>query len=86
MLDGEELELVSVGVDGSPLPADRYHLAEHSLALYGLPETATVEIVSRCKPAANSTLMGLYVSGGNFFTQCEAEGFRRITWFADRPT
>ena len=85
VLDGEELELVSVGVDGSPLPADRYHLAEHSLALYGLPETATVEIVSRCKPAANSTLMGLYVSGGNFFTQCEAEGFRRITWFADRP-
>ena len=48
VLDGEELELVSVGVDGSPLPADRYHLAEHSLALYGLPETATVEIVSRC--------------------------------------
>ncbi|AUT47188.1 aminopeptidase N [Achromobacter sp. AONIH1] len=85
VLDGEELELVSVGVDGSPLPADRYHLAGHSLALYGLPETATVEIVSRCKPAANSTLMGLYVSGGNFFTQCEAEGFRRITWFADRP-
>ncbi|MBR8655068.1 aminopeptidase N [Achromobacter sp. Marseille-Q0513] len=85
VLDGEELELVSVGVDGSPLPADRYHLSEHSLALYGLPETATVEIVSRCKPAANSTLMGLYVSGGNFFTQCEAEGFRRITWFADRP-
>ena len=68
-----------------PAPADRYHLAEHSLALYGSPETATVEIVSRCKPAANSTLMGLYVSGGNFFTQCEAEGFRRITWFADRP-
>ncbi|OCZ62822.1 aminopeptidase N [Achromobacter xylosoxidans] len=85
VLDGEELELVSVGVDGQALPADRYHLSEHSLALYGLPAEATVEIVSRCKPSANSTLMGLYVSGGNFFTQCEAEGFRRITWFADRP-
>ncbi len=85
VLDGEELELVSVGVDGQALPADRYHLSEHSLALYGLPAEATVEIVSRCKPSANSTLMGLYVSGGNFFTQCEAEGFRRITCFADRP-
>ena len=57
-----------------------------STALYGLPETATVEIVSRCKPAANSTLMGLYVSGGNFFTQCEAEGFRRITGSPTAPT
>ncbi len=85
VLDGEDLELVSVGVDGQALAADRYHLSEHSLALYGLPAEASVEIVSRCKPAANSTLMGLYVSGGNFFTQCEAEGFRRITWFADRP-
>lgn len=85
VLDGEELELVSVGVDGQALPADRFHLSEHSLALYGLPAEASVEIVSRCKPSANSTLMGLYVSGGNFFTQCEAEGFRRITWFADRP-
>ena len=85
ILDGEDLELVSVGVDGTALPADSYRLSEHSLALYGLPPAATVEIVSRCKPSANSTLMGLYVSGGNFFTQCEAEGFRRITWFADRP-
>lgn len=85
VLDGEDLELVSVAVDGQPLAADRYHQSEHSLALYGLPADASVEIVSRCKPAANSTLMGLYVSGGNFFTQCEAEGFRRITWFADRP-
>ena len=79
VLDGEDLELVSVAVDGQPLAADRYHQSEHSLALYGLPADASVEIVSRCKPAANSTLMGLYVSGGNFFTQCEAEGFRRIT-------
>ncbi len=85
VLDGEDLELVSVGVDGAALPADSYRLSEHSLALYGLPASAKVEIVSRCKPSANSTLMGLYVSGGNFFTQCEAEGFRRITWFADRP-
>ena len=85
VLDGEELELVSVGVDGAAWPADRYRLSDHRLELLGLPASAAVEIVSRCKPSANSTLMGLYVSGGNFFTQCEAEGFRRITWFADRP-
>jgi len=85
VLDGEELELVSVGVDGAALPADRYRLSERRLEIHGLPASATVEIVGRCKPSANSTLMGLYVSGGNFFTQCEAEGFRRITWFADRP-
>ncbi|GAB3335617.1 aminopeptidase N [Bordetella tumulicola] len=84
-LDGTELELVSLRVDGEPWPADRYTLDALTLTLSGLPATATVEITSRCNPSANSTLMGLYVSGGNFFTQCEAEGFRRITWFADRP-
>ncbi len=85
VLDGAELELVSLQVDGKPWPADRYTLDDSALVLSGLPGAATIEIVSRCRPAANSTLMGLYVSGGNFFTQCEAEGFRRITWFADRP-
>lgn len=84
-LDGSELELVSVCVDGRQLSPGEYTLDEHALTLHALPDTALVEIVSRCRPAANSTLMGLYVSGGNFFTQCEAEGFRRITWFADRP-
>jgi len=85
VLDGTELELVSLRVDGAPWPAGRYTLDEAALTLSGLPAQATIEIVSRCRPSANSTLMGLYVSGGNFFTQCEAEGFRRITWFADRP-
>jgi len=85
VLDGIELELVSLAVDGAPWPAERYMLDEAALTLSGLPARATIDIVSRCRPSANSTLMGLYVSGGNFFTQCEAEGFRRITWFADRP-
>jgi aminopeptidase N len=84
-LDGEALELLSLTVDGQPWPASQYTVSEHRLTVTGLPERALVETVSRCNPAANSTLMGLYVSGGNFFTQCEAEGFRRITWFADRP-
>ncbi|MBO9355858.1 aminopeptidase N [Bordetella petrii] len=85
VLDGTDLQLVSLQVDGQAWPADRYTLDEHTLVLAGLPARATLDVVSRCRPAANSTLMGLYVSGGNFFTQCEAEGFRRITWFADRP-
>ncbi|MBV7485694.1 aminopeptidase N [Bordetella sp. BOR01] len=85
VLDGIELELVSLQVDGQAWPATRYTLDDHTLTLSGLPARATIDIVSRCRPSANSTLMGLYVSGGNFFTQCEAEGFRRITWFADRP-
>lgn len=85
VLDGEALELVSIRVDGRDWARDGYVLDDATLTLRGLPPSAAVEIVSRCRPAANSTLMGLYVSGGNFFTQCEAEGFRRIAWFADRP-
>jgi len=84
-LDGEDLELVSLAVDGVPLAADRYTLSGARLAIRGLPARATLEIASRCRPAANSTLMGLYVSGRSLFTQCEAEGFRRIVWSADRP-
>jgi len=84
-LDGEALELVSLRVNGQPWPETQYRVDAHALTVSGLPERAEVETVSRCHPAENSTLMGLYVSGGSFFTQCEAEGFRRITWFADRP-
>ena len=84
-LDGEALELVSLRVDGQAWPDAQYSVGAHALIISGLPERADIEIVNRCHPAANSTLMGLYVSGDSFFTQCEAEGFRRITWFADRP-
>ena len=59
-LDGEALELVSLHVDGLPWPAERYAVSEHSLVIRGLPAQARVETVSRCNPAANSTLMGLY--------------------------
>jgi len=84
-LDGEELELLSVAVDGEPWGPDRYTVGPARLDLPGLPGEAVVELVSRCSPQANSKLMGLYVSGESLFTQCEAEGFRRICWFADRP-
>ena len=85
VLDGEDLETLSVSVDGRMLPADSYRIDAATLALAELPDACTLEIVTRIKPAANTQLMGLYVSGGVFCTQCEAEGFRRITWFQDRP-
>jgi aminopeptidase N len=82
-LMGEALELVSVAIDGAPHPAHRAH--EHGLTVDNVPDAFELRIESACKPAENTTLSGLYVSSGNFFTQCEAEGFRRITYFLDRP-
>jgi aminopeptidase N len=84
-LDGEELETLSVEVDGRTLKAGEYQVEAERLTIPGLPDACTVTTVVRINPAANTQLMGLYVSGGNFCTQCEAEGFRRITWFQDRP-
>lgn len=86
VLDGEALELVSIRVDGRDWARDGYVLDDATLTLRGLPPSAAVEIVSRCRPAANSTLMGLYVSGGNFFTQCEAEAFAALPGSPTGPT
>ncbi|RKP50720.1 aminopeptidase N [Trinickia fusca] len=82
-LMGEALELVSVALNGVPHAEHRAH--EHGLTVENLPDAFELTIVSACQPAENTTLSGLYVSSGNFFTQCEAEGFRRITYFLDRP-
>lgn len=84
VLDGAGLTLISVHIDGQNWQAHTALTAD-TLTLDNLPAQANVTIVNTCAPAGNTTLMGLYVSSGNFFTQCEAEGFRRITWFADRP-
>ena len=80
---GEQLEFVGAEIDGQPF-ADA-HAHEHGLLLDNVPDSFELTLTSICNPAANTTLSGLYVSGGNFFTQCEAEGFRRITYFLDRP-
>ena len=85
VLNGQDLGLESVSLDGIPLSEHDYTLKNDSLVLHPQPQRFTVEIVSTCKPENNSSLMGLYVSGDHLFTQCEAEGFRRITWFPDRP-
>ena len=85
VLDGEELELVSVALDGRLLTTEEYALGEESLAIATVPQRFTLETVSRIRPQQNKALEGLYASSTGFFTQCEAQGFRRITWFIDRP-
>jgi len=84
-LVGEELELLEIAVDERPLAADDYRLGEGELVLYRPPERFTLETTARINPAANTKLSGLYLSNGVFCTQCEAQGFRRITWYLDRP-
>ena len=85
-LDGEELELVSIALDGAALPPDRYRIEpDNALVILDTPDAFTLDITVRIRPQLNTALSGLYTSGGNFCTQCEAEGFRRITYFLDRP-
>jgi aminopeptidase N len=84
-LDGEALELLSAEIDGTPVPAERLHLSAQGLTIDAPPAAFTLTTRVAIAPAANTELMGLYVSNGNFFTQCEAQGFRRITFFPDRP-
>ena len=84
-LNGENIQLVSVRMNGELLPRSAYRLTQELLIIKDTPDNFTLEIETICDPSANSTLMGLYVSGGRFCTQCEAEGFRRITYYLDRP-
>ena len=85
ILHGEDLTLESVKLDGALLTPADFELTPNSLSIPGIEEGAILEIVTRLDPASNTRLMGLYLSNGNFFTQCEAEGFRRITYYLDRP-
>ncbi len=85
ILNGEMLELISVALDGKQLTAKQFKQTETSLTILAVPDTFTLEIKTRIKPQENTALSGLYQSSGNFCTQCEAEGFRRITYFLDRP-
>ena len=85
-LDGEMLKLVRVAIDGQELPAQRYKLTDKDLTIEGVPQKPfTLEIETVCNPEANKALSGLYRSQGVYCTQCEAEGFRRITYYPDRP-
>jgi aminopeptidase N len=83
VLNGENLVLKSVKIDGKPF--EDFKQDEHSLTLLNVPEKFSLEIETLIKPQENTALSGLYKSSGNFCTQCEAEGFRRMTYFLDRP-
>jgi aminopeptidase N len=86
LLDGEGLTLVSLALDNAQLPADRFVATADSLTIAQPPQRRFhLAIETKLDPSANTQLMGLYRSGGTYCTQCEAEGFRRITYFADRP-
>ncbi|MCX2523225.1 aminopeptidase N [Larsenimonas rhizosphaerae] len=85
VLDGEALTLISVAIDGRPLDAAEYDADEHSLTLHAVPDRFWLETEVEIAPASNTALEGLYQSNGMFCTQCEPEGFRRITFYPDRP-
>ena len=85
-LDGEEVALVSIALDGALLAPEHYRVEPGgALVLPEVPDAFALDIAVCIRPQANTALSGLYTSGGNFCTQCEAEGFRRITYFLDRP-
>ncbi|HEY0424189.1 MAG TPA: M1 family aminopeptidase, partial [Rhodopila sp.] len=84
-LDGEALTLVRITRDGSTLAPAAYQATKGALTIPDMPDVCVLEIETRLSPKDNTELSGLYVSGGNYFTQCEAQGFRRITYFPDRP-
>lgn len=85
VLYGEALTLVQLRTNGKTLTKRGYTLSHGMLEIFNPPNKVTLEIETVTHPDQNTSLMGLYTSNGNFFTQCEAEGFRKITFFPDRP-
>jgi aminopeptidase N len=84
-LNGENQQLLSVSIDGNLLSKDEYALTDESLTIENPGQDFELVICSTHKPKDNTSFMGLYMSQDNYFTQCEAEGFRRITYYYDRP-
>jgi aminopeptidase N len=84
-LSGDELRLISISMNGEPMDEQSFQLVDGNLLIANAPDQVDLEIETALAPQHNTSLMGLYVSSGNFFTQCEAEGFRKITFFPDRP-
>lgn len=84
-LDGEELESVYVELDGARLNSDEYAIDQDGLTIHQVPEQFELKTEVNIYPQNNTALEGLYKSGSMYCTQCEAEGFRKITWYLDRP-
>ncbi|MBX3040185.1 MAG: aminopeptidase N, partial [Bdellovibrionaceae bacterium] len=85
ILDGISLELVSIKIDGQALTANDYQVTPETLTISRVPEQFRLEITTRLQPQLNTSLEGLYRSNDCFVTQCEAQSFRHITYFLDRP-
>ncbi len=85
VLDGVDLRLISISIDGEAVSDERLNVQPEQLTVSNVPDTFLLETEVAIDPAANSRLEGLYLSSGNFCTQCEAEGFRCITYYIDRP-
>ncbi|MBA6349024.1 MULTISPECIES: aminopeptidase N [unclassified Colwellia] len=85
VLDGEQLKLISLQIDHQDLPESYYQVSDTQLTLDISADEFTLTIVTEIDPLNNTSLEGLFKSGGAFCTQCEAEGFRRITYYLDRP-
>jgi aminopeptidase N len=85
VLDGVRLTLIAIAIDGQPLDAAAYEVTPEHLTVLAPPEAFVLETEVQIDPEGNTALEGLYMSGGRFCTQCEAEGFRKITYYPDRP-
>lgn len=85
VLQGEGLQLMMLRLNDQDLAGDQYSLAEDGLTIFAVPDTFTLQCVTKIFPENNISLEGLYRSSGNYCTQCEAEGFRKITYYLDRP-
>ncbi len=84
-LYGEELELLAMRLNGLPLTPEDYTLSDTGMSIPNVSALCTLEVVTRIYPQKNTSLEGLYQTSGNFCTQCEAQGFRKITYYPDRP-
>ena len=84
-LNGKDLKRISVKIDGVEVGSDRIVEIDETLLIRNVPEEFRLEVVTEINPETNTALEGLYLSNGMYCTQCEAEGFRRITYYPDRP-
>ena len=85
VLNGAALELDGIAIDGRPLHGNEYAVDGETLTIFDVPDACRVRVDTRIKPEQNTALEGLYKSGAMYCTQCEAEGFRKITYYPDRP-
>ncbi len=85
VLHGQELQLLAIALDGEKLPEEAYSVGDGTLTVLSVPDQFTLQCTTKIKPQDNTSLEGLYKSRTMFCTQCEAEGFRKITYYLDRP-